>query len=81
MTDALSQIAKDQRETAKLLREGKIMKCFICWDNIKNDKEAYKEHIKEHHTLNQLVNEFCSITIDLWNDKYKDAILRLYLPE
>lgn len=78
MTDALSEIAKNQRETAQLLKDGKIIKCFVCWNSIKNDKEHLKEHLKERHTINEIVNEFTSITIGLWNTEYKESFNKLY---
>ena len=81
MTDALSQIAKDQREVKKLIEDGIILKCHICWSSVKNNKQKLAEHIYKYHIVNEVIDQYADLYYSLWNDSNTDLrknVNRLY---
>jgi hypothetical protein len=67
MTDALTQIARDERERKQLIKEGKLIKCPICWKSINNNKEKLIKHINYYHTYNEIMDKYTDLWVEIWN--------------
>lgn len=65
--DVLCEIARNERRIKSLIKEGKVIKCPICWHNIKNEENKLLEHFNEFHTYNEIVKSYSSF----WNEQWK----------
>ena len=68
MTDALTEIADNNRRIKKLTQEGKVIRCPICWNPVNNNKDKLIEHINYYHTYTVIIDRVTDLWIDIWNN-------------